>query len=114
MVGSRPLIHRNVYRLLQTALQAVGLPHQRLYNLRHICASLLLAQGASMREIMEILGHSQMSVTSDTNRHIYNEQGKGQLRADGSATLHEANRSDMRSRPCGYAGLLDRTNLLST
>ncbi len=25
---------------------------------------------------MEILGHSQMSMTSDTYTHIYNEQGK--------------------------------------
>lgn len=52
------------------------MPHQRLYDLRHLCASLLLVQGASMREIMEILGHSQMSMTSDTYTHIYNEQGK--------------------------------------
>jgi integrase len=75
-VGGKPLIHRNVYHLLQTTLKAAGLPPQRLYDLRHLCASLLLAQGASMREIMEILGHSQMSMTSDTYTHVYNEQGK--------------------------------------
>ncbi len=75
-VGGRPLIHRNVYRLLQSTLKSAGLPHQRLYDLRHLCASLLLAQGASMREIMEILGHSQMSMTSDTYTHIYNMQGR--------------------------------------
>lgn len=65
-----------MYRLLQTTLQAAGLPRQRLYDLRHLCASLLLAQGASMREIMEILGHSQVSMTSDTYTHFYNEQGR--------------------------------------
>jgi integrase len=75
IVGGRPLIHRNVYRLLQSTLKAAGLPHQRLYDLRHLCASLLLAQGAGMREVMEILGHNQMSMTSDTYTHIYDEQG---------------------------------------
>jgi integrase len=75
-VGGRPLQHRNVYRLLQSELEKAGLPHQRLYDLRHLAASLLLVQGASMREVMEVLGHSQMSLTSDTYSHVFEASGK--------------------------------------
>jgi integrase len=75
-VGGRPLRHRNVFRLLQMELSRADLPHQRLYDLRHLAASLLLAQGASMREVMEVLGHSQMSLTSDTYSHLYDEARK--------------------------------------
>lgn len=75
-VGGRPLDHRNVYRILQKELEKAKLPRQRLYDLRHLAASLLLSQGASMREVMEVLGHSQMSLTSDTYSHVYDEAGK--------------------------------------
>ncbi|MGA7733399.1 MAG: hypothetical protein WCD37_19225 [Chloroflexia bacterium] len=30
-VGGRPLIHRNVFRLVQKTLAGANLPHQRLY-----------------------------------------------------------------------------------
>lgn len=75
-VGGRPLQHRNVFRTLQRELEMADLPHQRLYDLRHLAASLLLAQGASMREIMEVLGHSQMSLTADTYSHVYDAAGR--------------------------------------
>ena len=40
------------------------------HGLRHSCASLLLAQGAPMRLVMEQLGRSQMSLTSDLYSHV--------------------------------------------
>lgn len=42
----------------------------RLHDLRHSCASLLLSLGASPRVVMEILGHSGISVTMDTYTHV--------------------------------------------
>ena len=75
-VGGRPLYHRNVFTRLQKVLVKAELPQVNLYNLRHTAASLLLAQGASMREVMEVLGHSQMSLTSDTYSHVYEAAGK--------------------------------------
>ena len=75
-VGGRPLQQRNVYRELQGHLQMAGLPRQRLYDLRHLAASLLIAQGASLREVMEVLGHSQYTLTADTYVHIYDEMGR--------------------------------------
>jgi integrase len=42
----------------------------RIHDLRHTCASLLLAQGVHPRVVMETLGHSQISLTLDTYSHV--------------------------------------------
>lgn len=47
-----------------------GVDRHRLYDARHTAASLLLAQGVPTRVVMEILGHSQISVTTDTYQHV--------------------------------------------
>ena len=38
--------------------------------MRLACASLLLAQGAPLREIMEVLGHSQIGITANLYTHL--------------------------------------------
>ena len=65
-----PLEPRNVTRHFHNALEKAGLPRQRFYDLRHTCASLLLAQGIQPRVLMEILGHSQISLTMNTYTHV--------------------------------------------
>jgi len=42
----------------------------RIHDLRHTCASLLLAQGVHARVVMETLGHSQISLTMDTYTRV--------------------------------------------
>ena len=42
----------------------------RLHDLRHTAASLMLEQGVAARVVMEILGHSQISVTMNTYTHV--------------------------------------------
>ena len=42
----------------------------RLHDLGHGCATLLLAQGVRARVGMEILGHSQISMTMNTYSHV--------------------------------------------
>ena len=37
----------------------------RFHDLRHTCASLLLAQNVPAHVVMEILGHSQLAMTTD-------------------------------------------------
>ncbi len=54
----------------QKALKKAGLPHMRFHDLRHTCATLLLAQGVHPRLVMEILGHSQIAVTMNTYSHV--------------------------------------------
>lgn len=42
----------------------------RFHNLRHSCASLLLARGISMKEIQEWLGHSTYTTTANYYAHL--------------------------------------------
>jgi len=65
-----PLDPRNVLREYQAALKGAELPRLRFHDLRHSCASLLLAQGVQPRTVMEVLGHSQISITMDTYAHV--------------------------------------------
>ena len=61
---------RNVVRSFDGLLMKASLPHFRFHDLRHSCASLLLAQGITAREVMDFLGHSQISLTLNTYAHV--------------------------------------------
>jgi len=65
-----PLSPRNDYRDFQRLVGAAGLRRVRLHDLRHTAASLMWAQGVNPRVVMEILGHSQISVTMNTYSHV--------------------------------------------
>ena len=65
-----PLEPSNVAARLHKLLAAAGLPGQRFHDLRHCCASLLLAQRVPPRAVMEILGRSQIALTMDTYSHV--------------------------------------------
>jgi integrase len=43
----------------------------RVYDLRHTCASLLIAQGASVKAVRAQLGHATASITLDTYGHLF-------------------------------------------
>lgn len=47
-----------------------GLRKMRFHDLRHSCASLLLANGVSMKQIQEWLGHSDFSTTANIYAHL--------------------------------------------
>ena len=51
-------------------LKKNGLRKIRFHDLRHSCASLLLANGVSMKEIQEWLGHSDFSTTANVYAHL--------------------------------------------
>ena len=47
-----------------------GFNRMRFHDLRHSCASLLLANGVSLKQIQEWLGHSDFAVTANTYAHL--------------------------------------------
>ena len=66
-----PIEPRNLTRDFKRVLRKAGLPESlRLHDLRHSTASLLLAQNVHPRVVMELLGHSQISLTLDTYSHV--------------------------------------------
>ncbi|MFI7101923.1 tyrosine recombinase XerC [Streptomyces sp. NPDC050161] len=50
-----------------------GLPPIRLHDLRHGAATLALAAGADMKVVQEMLGHSSITITSDTYTSVLPE-----------------------------------------
>lgn len=57
-------------RMFRKILQSAGLPHIRLYDLRHSCATLLLAADENVKVISERLGHSSIKITLDVYTHV--------------------------------------------
>ena len=68
-----PMDTRNLTRHFNKALGKACLSRIRFHDLRHTCASLLLAQGIHPRVVMEILGHIQFSLTMNTYSHVIPE-----------------------------------------
>ena len=61
---------RNLNRSWYVVRERAGLGLVRVHDLRHSCASLLLAAGASPRTVMKTLGHSQIGLTMNTYTHV--------------------------------------------
>jgi integrase len=70
--GGTPVHERNLLRrYFKPALVQAGLPAQmRLYDLRHSCATLLLADGENLKVVSERLGHSSITLTADVYAHV--------------------------------------------
>jgi integrase len=77
----------------QPAVQRAGLPEAlRFHDLRHTCASLLIAQGAHPKEIQARLGHSSITTTLDRYGHLFPSLDE-RLRTGLDATFREAARA---------------------
>jgi integrase len=66
----RPLDPSADHRGWKDLLTAAGVRPARLHDARHTMASLLLAQKVHPRVVMEIMGHSQISLTLGTYSHV--------------------------------------------
>ncbi|MFI6022330.1 tyrosine-type recombinase/integrase [Streptomyces sp. NPDC051287] len=71
--NGRPVEPRNVYRSFTRVAADAGLRVVRLHDARHGTATLLTAAGVAPRVIMEILGHSQISITMDVYTHVVHD-----------------------------------------
>jgi Site-specific recombinase XerD len=68
-----PIEPRNLNRTFDALLKNAKMPRIRFHDCRHTAATLLLSKGVSPRTIMEILGHSQISLTMNTYSHVLPE-----------------------------------------
>ncbi len=69
----RPIDPRRDWADWKALLRAAGVRDARLHDARHTAATLLLMQGVPARVAMQILGHSQISLTLGTYSHVVPE-----------------------------------------
>ena len=60
------VVNDNLNRLLAQA----GLPRIRVHDLRHTVATILLQGGAHPKLVQDLLGHSTITLTLDTYKHV--------------------------------------------
>lgn len=72
MSNGRPILLRTLDRRhFKPTLQRAKLPQSfRLYDLRHSCATLLLAANEHPKVVSERLGHASITLTLDTYSHV--------------------------------------------
>lgn len=72
-VDGRPLHSSTVTHRFERVLRNAGIRRRRFHDLRHSCATVLARQGVPARVVMELLGHSQISLTMNTYSHVLPE-----------------------------------------
>jgi integrase len=76
-----PLDAATVTRSFQRALTTAGIPHRRFHDLRHSAATFLLAQGFTLEDVKNLLGHSSIVLTSNTYGHVLEQRQRQVTRA---------------------------------
>lgn len=71
--NGRPIDPRADHRQWQALLARAGVEPTRLHNARHTSATVMLGLGVPPRVVMQILGHSQISLTLGTYSHVVPE-----------------------------------------
>lgn len=60
----------HVTRKFAQLLAKYGLPHIRFHELRHSCASLLISEGFTLKDIQEWMGHADIQTTANIYGHL--------------------------------------------
>ncbi len=71
--NGRPFGARQDWEAWKRLLTVAGVRDARLHDARHTAATLLLQQGVPARVAMQVLGHSQISLTLGTYSHVVPE-----------------------------------------
>jgi integrase len=70
--GIRPLSDRETMRAWNAAVTAAGVGRRvRLHDMRHFYASVLIAEGADVKEVQARLGHKRATETLDIYSHLF-------------------------------------------
>jgi integrase len=74
-------IAATITRCLQHALDRAELPRVRFHALHHSAATFLLAQGMTVEDVGNQLGHSTIVLTSSTYGHVLEQRQRQVARA---------------------------------
>jgi integrase len=66
----QPLVPTTVTGRFKELLRLAGAPPRRFHDLRHGCATLLLASGTDLKVVSNMLGHSTINITANTYAHV--------------------------------------------
>jgi len=80
MLG-KPHHAATITRAFQAALDRAGLPIVYSHDLRHSAATFLLAQGMTLEDVKNQLGHSTIVLTSNTYGHVLEQRQRQVARA---------------------------------
>lgn len=73
------LSQSEITRVLSRTQKALGLPHIRFHDLRHLFATVALENSIPLADVSSILGHSRTSVTLDVYTHILRHTHKDKM-----------------------------------
>ena len=66
----RPYSPDYITKKFPALLKAHGMPHIRLHELRHSCASLLINAGFTLKDVQEWMGHADIKMTANIYGHL--------------------------------------------
>lgn len=70
----QPVSYAYAHKMMRRACARAGVPRIRLHDLRHLHASLLLAEGVPVPEVAKRLGHASAQVTMSIYAHALGSQ----------------------------------------
>ncbi|QGK72057.1 tyrosine-type recombinase/integrase [Allosaccharopolyspora coralli] len=70
---NRVIDPRSINRAFDTLLKRAEIERIRVHDLRHTCATFLMMEGATDREVMEQLGHSSIGITMNIYAHVLDD-----------------------------------------
>lgn len=91
--NGRPIDPRDDWEEFKDLLKDAGIRDSRVHDGRHTAGTLLMEQGVDIRTVMEILGHSQMSVTK-RYLHVSTPMAQEAMRRMGDALWDEPKKAE--------------------